>query len=281
MKARACAKINPSLLITGRRPDGYHDLKLIFLPVDLADELTTEPNGDGVLRLTCSEPDIPIEDNLITKAWRLIRQDHPAVGGLDVFLKKNIPSGAGLGGGSADAAAFLKMINALYDLRLTSEQLAAYGLKLGADVPALLLGQASVGTGIGERLLPVPNALHAPVLIVKPPFSCSTKEMYARFDTAEGLTQPDETDAMTAALAAGDLIGVSRRLFNVFEQLLDPAQRAAVEGIKRELTANGAAGALLSGSGSCVFGLYPDRNTRDAAAAALAGSRTVYPAEIL
>lgn len=269
MKILAHAKINPSLLITGKRSDGYHDLKLVFLMLELADELTAEPNGDGIFRLTCSEPSIPIEDNLITKAWQMVRADYPQVCGLDVSLVKKIPSGAGLGGGSADAAAFLTLLNRLFDLGLSAEGLAAYGVRLGADVPALLLGCASLGTGIGERLHPLQNSLRSPVLIVKPGFSCSTKDMYGRFDRTPGLVQSDNTAELVRALACGDLTGVCKNLFNVFEQLLDPPQAAVIGEIRRRLTGCGASGALMTGSGSCVFGLFGSEEERDAAAAAL------------
>ena len=280
MTVQAFAKINPFLKITGTRPDGYHDLDIVFLPVTLCDTLTAEVNDSGDLRLFCSDLSVPIEENLITKAYRMVKADHPELCGMDIELIKNIPSGAGLGGGSADAAACLRLLNSLGSLDLGREELMAYAAGLGADVPALLLGTPSHGAGIGEILTPVESQLDAELLIVSPGFFCSTKEMYQRFDGRSDLLQPDSADEVCRVLEKGDLQGLCRHLFNVFEQLLDSEKRERISLIKRELNENGAAGALMTGSGSCVFGLFETAEERDAAAERMEKKYQIYPAAV-
>ena len=281
MKVLAPAKINPFLKITGTRPDGYHDLELVFLPITLCDTLYAEPNDLGTLRLTCSDPLVPIESNLITKAYDMVKADHPELGGLDVRLTKIIPSGAGLGGGSADAAVFLKLLEILCSLELSREQLFSYAERLGADVPALLLAEPSLGRGIGEVLTPLECRVKAHLLIVSPGFACSTKEMYGRFDGRTDLQQPENAGALIKAMEEGDLESLCGSLFNVFEQLLDPAQREKVEDLKAEMLRLGARGALMTGSGSCVFGLFEREEERDLAAEVLSRTYGVWRASLL
>ena len=282
MIIRAYAKINPFLKITGTRPDGYHDLNLVFLPVTLCDTLSATKNESGELRLSCTDLSIPIDDNnLITKAWQLVRSDFPDLPGMSIELEKQIPSGAGMGGGSADAAAFLKLLEPVCGLSLSREQLFSYARRLGADVPALLLGQPSAGKGIGELLTPLESRLKAELLIVSPGFFCSTKEMYGRFDGRKDLVQPENGWRVERAMREGDLPGFCAGLFNVFEQLLDPEQRNSVEQIKKELLDAGARGALMTGSGSCIFGVFETEAVRDQAAELFAGKNRVYSSELL
>ncbi len=280
MIVKAHAKINPFLKITGVRSDGYHDLDLIFLPITLCDTLEAERNESGELKLTCSDPAVPIEENLITKAYHMVRADHPDLCGLNIKLTKRIPSGAGLGGGSADAAAFLDLLAPLCGLDLKRDELFSYAGRLGADVPALLLGTPSRGAGIGERLTPLTCNLSAELLIVSPGFFCSTKEMYGRFDDRTDLVQPEGAEAVCSALEQGDFKALCSGLFNVFEQLLSEKQRQSIGQIKQKMRDLGAAGALMTGSGSCVAGLFETGAQRDRAAAELAAEYEVHPASL-
>ena len=280
MIIQAFAKINPFLKITGTRQDGYHDLELIFLPISLCDILSAERNDADQLRLTCDDPSIPIENNLITKAYRMIKADHPGLCGLDISLTKHIPSGAGLGGGSADAAAFLKLLSPLCGLRLSGRQLLSYAARLGADVPALFMGEPSLGRGIGELLTLLESRLSAHLLIVSPGFSCSTKEMYSRFDGRTDLLQPEHSDVMCKALEEGDLETFCSGLFNVFEQLLEPEKKLEVDRLKAAMVARGAKAALMTGSGSCVFGVFETEAQRDQAACSLEKDYRVYKASL-
>ena len=281
MKCSAFAKINPYLSITGRREDGYHDLRLIFLPITLHDELEAELSDEPGLWLTCSDRTIPPENNLITKAYDRLKRELPDLPGMRVRVEKRIPSGAGLGGGSADAAAFLKAALALSGRSLPADRLLSLAAGLGADVPAMLLCRPSLGLGIGDRLTELPSALSASVLVVRPDFACATGAMYAAYDTRNDLVQPDRSDRIADALARGSLPDLSRDLFNVFEQLLPPDQAKKAEEIKVRLAELGAAGALLTGSGSCVFGLFEKRETMEAAAAGLRDRYEAFPAELL
>ena len=152
MKIEARAKINLTLNVTGRRDNGYHDLELIFQPVSLCDTLYIEKKPDQSLAFSCSVKLFENEDNLVCKTYRAMAQRYPQIGGLSVFLKKRIPSGAGMAGGSTDAAAMIRALDQMYGLHMTWEQKKEIAVSLGADVAACLLTQASIGRGIGEEL---------------------------------------------------------------------------------------------------------------------------------
>ena len=270
MRLRAFAKINPYLNITGRRKDGYHELEIVFRPVSLCDELELElAEGAKEVALSCSRSDLT-GDNIIYRAYDALRAVRPDVPGFRAQLVKNIPSGAGLGGGSSDAAAFLRGANELAGLGLSDGELLLIGAKVGADVPACLLGTDCIGGGTGDVLRPFSVPAEAFYIIVKPPVSFSTPEMYRAYDealSAGRVRQAPPLKALTDALVAGDIRLAFSLCFNVFEDVVPCG--GLIRRIGDVLTCLGADGAVMTGSGSCVVGYFADRSARDLAMEAM------------
>ena len=277
------AKVNLCLHITGRKENGYHTLDTVFLPVSLFDTLVAEPAGCFSFR--CSDPALENDNNLVCRAWRKLEEcgELPPQA---VYLDKKIPSQAGLGGGSADAAALLRLGQHLSGGALTKETVLRIAAKLGADVPALLCDGPARGLDTGTELIPVPCGKALPLLIIKPALSLSTPAMYRAWDEKFGdLRRPcrlPETDALLAALEKGDIRGVAEAMHNDFEDVLPAEAAGPIRQIKKELMDAGAAGSLLTGSGSAVFGLFETEAARDAALAALSRGESgwaLYPCE--
>ena len=178
-------------------------------------------------------------------------------GEVDVAIQKHVPVCAGLAGGSADAAAVLIAMNRLTGAGLSPEQLAAIGEAVGSDVPFCVLGGTVLAQGRGERLTPLPPLPPCFIVICKPPFSISTPQLFSRVNVRKIVRRPD-TPGVVAALGAGDLAGVARRMYNVFEDVLDPRRLSELNEIKGVLIDCGALGASMSGSGPSVFGLFED-----------------------
>ena len=254
---RAYAKINLSLDVTGRRPDGYHDLKSVMQTVDLYDTLTFASNDSGLVTLSSNSPQIPLnEDNLIVKTCRLMRETFDIREGVSVDLVKEIPMQAGLGGGSADAACTLHALNELFSLGLSVETLCKLGVTTGADVPFLVRGGTCLCEGIGEILTPVSAPPACSVLIAKPSAGISTAEAYATLDLKPVEHHPD-TDALLSALENADLKAMCAAMDNVFE----PVAFRRVPEIKTLIDTMqdyGAYRAMMSGSGPSVFGIFPE-----------------------
>ena len=250
----AYGKINLTLSVTGRRPDGYHLLETVFQRVSLGDRLTLAPLSQPVLILEGGPPGLDPQQNLLTKAWELLRQEAPPPGGVRARLEKVIPVQGGMGGGSADCAAFLVGMNRLWNLRLGRQRLLELGARLGADVPACILGGTALGRGIGEELTPIPSALVLHLAVVRPPVAFSTPEMFRRLDLrGEAFLQRFPGAQAAQALARGDLPELCGCLYNVFEEV---AGSPLIEEAKEALTQQGALASLMTGSGSCVFGIF-------------------------
>lgn len=177
----AVAKLNLFLHITGRRDDGYHNLQTLFQLLDVGDELHFSPRPDNQLNLRCNDLSLQGPDNLIIKAGRLLQQHTGCMLGCDIVLDKKLPMGGGLGGGSSDAATTLLALNALWQLKLSTEQLAALGLQLGADVPLFVRGFSAFAEGVGEKLVPV-QLPEKTYLVVTPPCHISTAEIFQHPD---------------------------------------------------------------------------------------------------
>lgn len=311
----AHAKINWYLRVGARRVDGYHDITSVLQPVSLCDRLILERTGGEGLELVCSEPALAGEDNLVCRAWRLLKEAFPEqCGGVRAVLEKHIPAQAGLGGGSADAAAMLQGLNRLFELGLERQDaqrlpepgteemtLEAFAARLGADVPGLLYDCATLGSGTGTMIQPLRMALRVPLLIVKPAVSLSTGAMYRRIDerregcaAQEGGPKLSAADALsevctgqelelrrlTAALERGDLPALIPELRNDFEEVLGE-DAGEIEAAKAALRAQGAAATMLSGSGSAVFGVFTSETLRDRAYETLKEIFTVFPCETI
>ena len=257
IQEKAYAKINISLDVCARRPDGYHEMVMPMQTVSLCDELTIRAEGEGV-RARCSLRYVPCDDRNL--AVRAAKRYLAAIGeegqGLRIELDKRIPVGSGMGGGSADAAAVLRALNRAYDGRLSAEALTALAGEIGSDVAFCLRGGTMLATGRGEVLSPLPPLPPCRFVIVKPGFSISTPELFNKLDRAPIRMHPD-TAGLIGAMEQGDLQGICRRMYNVFEDIGDRRMRA-IRQIKGALLDSGALGAVMTGTGSAVFGVFDD-----------------------
>lgn len=262
LRYRTVSKINLTLEITGLLPDGRHGLETWFQAIDYGDELTVESASD--LTLTCDDAQLGAqEDNLAWKAAALLRQASATTRGARLHLTKMVPYGAGLGGGSGDAAAVLVACNRLWELEWTNERLEELGRSLGADVPFLVRGKAAWGTGAGDKLTTCQGLeSDVEILVATPPVGVPTAWAYRTWDERNPSTLK-ESEPLTKfpALHGKDRFGIEAlrgRLSNSFEDVVY-SRFPEVEQVRREMIDAGAAVALLSGSGSSVFGLFPHR----------------------
>ena len=253
MEIKARAKINWTLDVVGKRADGYHLLDTLMQPLELCDLITIEP--DAGLSLTLDSPaELSAgEDNLMLRAARALQAYAGAAQGARMRLLKRIPMGAGLGGGSADAAAVLKGLNILWSLGLSLDALCEIGVKLGADIPFCLHDAPRRAQGIGERLTPFPCKRRFPLLVVQPCAALSTKAVFSAY-SAVSPKRPDTPGALRA-LAAGDLPLLSQCAANVLEEASLP-MRPEIGAAKAALLQAGAVMAQMTGSGSAVFGAF-------------------------
>lgn len=254
---KAHAKINLGLDVTGRLPNGYHQVKMIMQSVGVFDELTLEKTAEGIT-LTADSEELPTdESNLVCKAARLMQETFHIPGGVRFHLKKRIPIAAGMAGGSTDAAAAMKGMNTLFQLGIPTEELMKLSVAVGADVPYCILGGTALAEGIGEKLTPLPSPPSCPLLIVKPDIGVSTKYVYEHLDAADSLRHPD-IDGMVTALEQGSLQDILDRMGNVLETVTVPAY-PVIRDIKKKMLAAGAAGSLMSGSGPTVYGIFTEQ----------------------
>ena len=255
----ARAKLNLTLDVLGKRPDGYHDLKMVMQSVALADTLTVETGTGEGLEVRTDLSFLPNNDKNLAAAAALAFQTITGrdLGGVAIAIEKRIPVCAGMGGGSSDAAAVLRSLERMLGTGQDLAALARIGERVGSDVPYCVLGGTALAEGRGEVLTPLSALPHCHVVICKPAFSISTPELFRAVDGVRLRCRPD-TDGVLAALEAGDLGGVARRMYNVFEDVLPPRQRAEVAAIRSVLVQHGALGANMSGTGPTVFGLFDD-----------------------
>ena len=249
---RTSAKVNLVLEVLGKRADGYHELSTVLQAVDLFDRLVLEEDEAFALRTT--DPELPTDDaNLVVRAARLLREAAGVDRGARIVLEKRIPVAAGLGGGSSDAAATLWGLNHLWRLGWGRERLAGLAAELGADVPFFLGGGRILATGRGEQLKPLPASPAMSLVLVKPRFPLSTREVYAR--VPPGLRDDgSRTSRLLRALASRDSSRVAASLYNVLEAVVEPAY-PEITRIKQALLSAGALGSVMSGSGPTVLGV--------------------------
>ena len=258
MDVCARAKINLTLDILRKREDGYHDMQMVMQTVSLADALTVAPAEGAVGTMSSDLRYLPADGrNLAQMAAAAFREAAGRAPQVDITIQKRIPVCAGLAGGSADAAAVLRAMNELTGAGLSVRELAAIGERVGSDVPYCVLGGTALAEGRGEVLTPLPPLPRCHVVLCKPPFPISTPQLFSRVNVRKIVCRPD-TPGVLAALEAGDLAGVARRLYNVFEDVLEPRRKSEIDAIKAALIDCGALGASMSGSGPTVFGLFDD-----------------------
>ena len=272
IREKAYAKLNISLDVTERRADGFHDMCMVMQTVSICDELELRPTDTGRIQVRSNFSFIPGDErNLAAKAALGFFE---AVGkqgqGLLITLQKSIPVGAGMAGGSADAAAVLRALNRLYGAPLTADALETLAARVGSDVPFCVRGGTALATGRGEKLEALPSLPACKFVVCKPDFSISTPELFRKLDQT-GLRCHPDTAGILAALRDGELEPVARRMYNVFEEVDDRRLRTVRE-IKSVLLDCGALGAIMTGTGSAVFGVFrPDADCSAAVAALRAG----------
>ncbi len=251
---KAPAKINLSLDVRHKRPDGYHEVEMVMTMVDLADRIALEDRPDGEIHLRSNSGVIPQDDrNLAWRAAELVRERFGIDRGVTITIAKEIPVAAGLAGGSSDAAAVLKGLNRLWRLGVSIDELIELGLRLGSDVPFCLVQGTARATGRGECIEQLPAMLPCWVVLAKPPISISTSDVYGDLDLGQITARPD-TDALIAALARRDFRGVARQMRNVLEPFVF-RKYPEVARLKEQMLRFSGEGVLMSGSGPTVYAL--------------------------
>lgn len=262
IKQKAFAKVNIGLDVLRRRPDGYHELKMIMQTVDICDDLSFEKTSEPGIHLRIDGADLPADgSNLAYRAAALLMEEKHISEGVSISLKKRIPIAAGMAGGSADAAAVMRGLNALFEMEYSMEALRELGVKLGADIPYCISGGTMLSEGIGEVLTPLPAPPECHLVVVKPDIDVSTAFVYQNLRVGSLPFHPD-IDGMARALAKGDLKGITDRMGNVLETVT-VREYPVIDTIKRRMCELGAENALMSGSGPTVFGIYKEKETAE------------------
>lgn len=253
---KSYAKINLTLDVLGKRDNGYHDVSMIMQTVNLADSLIIDRTKSGIL-LNTNLPFLPNDSkNIAYAAAELFFKECEISGGARINIRKNIPVAAGLAGGSGNAAAVLCALNKLYGLPMSWDKLSEISVKLGADVPYCIMGGTALAEGIGEILTELSPVPHMTVLLVKPPISVSTPFVYAEYDKLEDVLHPN-TNKMIENISNKDIPRIAEGLLNTLEQVTI-TKYPVISGIKKKMLQDGALGALMSGSGPTVFGIFDD-----------------------
>lgn len=256
MREKAYAKVNITLDVVGKREDGYHLLKMIMQNIDIYDVITIEKIENGI-EITCNKPYVPTDErNLAYKAAKLFKDTFNITSGVSINIKKNIPVAAGLAGGSTDCAAVLKIMNKLFQVNADNEKLMELGVKLGADVPYCIDGGTALCEGIGEVLTPLKPFKNHIIVLVKPPFGVSTKEVYKNFDLGRVKNHP-ETDKVITYMNEDNLYEVAKNMKNLLENVTLKKHKV-ISSIKSEMESLGAIKAMMSGSGPTVFAFFDD-----------------------
>ena len=254
----AFAKLNLTLDVLGKRPDGYHDIKSVMQTVSVRDDIEIDLDTGKPWSLLCSDESIPTDEANL--AWKAAKLYFDTIGkkpdGIEIRITKRIPSQAGMGGGSADAAAVLRALNRHYGHPLSLPALAELGATIGSDVPFCVLCGTAMAEGRGERLRKLPDLPDCFFVICKPDFSVSTPELYNKIDSEPIHKHPDH-NAMESALLAGDLGKICENIYNVFDNVVTK-EHLELNYIKSIFNSYGAVGMQMTGSGSAVFCIVPE-----------------------
>lgn len=257
MKIKAYAKINISLDIVGKREsDGYHLLKMIMQNIDLYDEISIEKQKEDIT-ISCNKSYVPTDSrNLAYKAASLFKNTYNIEDGVHIDIVKNIPVSAGLAGGSTDAASVLKLMNKMFNVNASNEELMELGLKLGADIPYCINGGTALCEGIGEKITPLPHFKDKILVLVKPSFGVSTKEVYKAFNLDKVRIHP-KTENLIEAMEQDNLYYVANNMKNLLENVTLRKHNILIK-IKEDMNKYGAVGSMMSGSGPSVFAFFDD-----------------------
>ena len=255
MKLKARAKINLGLDVVKKREDGYHEVRMIMQMINLYDKITLRQTSEPGIRVTTNLSYLPVnEDNLVYRAAKLLMDEFQVADGVEIELQKYIPVAAGMAGGSSDAAAVMVGVNRMFRLGLSKKQLMERGVKIGADVPFCIMRGTALAEGIGEQLTPLPALPHCSLVIAKPKIHVSTKFVYGNLKANELQEHPD-IDGQVQALRDNDLKTLVAKMGNVLETVTIPAY-PVIDEIKQTMMKHGAMGAMMSGSGPTVFGIF-------------------------
>ena len=267
---KAYAKLNISLDVSKAREDGYHDMVMVMQTVSLCDELSITLDQTGVVRAEADLRYIPRDDrNLAVKAAKLYFAKTGREGtGAVIRMKKRIPVGAGMAGGSSDAAAVIRALSRTFGQELKKDEMMALAERTGSDVAFCVLGGTALAEGRGEILTPLRDMPDCTIVICKPDYSISTPELFRAIDREKLRVHPD-TAGILEAIQEGNLAQICRRMYNVFEDVPDRRMKI-IGGIKTRLINKGAEGAVMTGTGSAVFGIFTDENTAKKACSAMA-----------
>ena len=265
IERKAYAKINLGLDVLRRRADGYHEVKMVMQTVDIWDRLTFTKKDQPGVELSVGDAALPVgKDNLICRAAELLMREKKIDQGVKIVLEKNIPIAAGMAGGSTDAAAVFHGLNEFFDLSMSMEEMMKLGVRIGADVPYCIMGKTALSEGIGEILTPLPTPPQCVLAVAKPDINVSTKFVYENLH-ADKLKEHPDIDGMVQAIGEGSLEGIISRLGNVLETVT-VREYPVIEEIKNKMKENGAANALMSGSGPTVFGIFTEHDPAQSAA---------------
>lgn len=282
MQLRALAKINLGLDITGKREDGYHEVRMIMQTIQMYDLLNIRKTTRPGISLTTNLSYVPCDGrNLVYKVAQLLMDEFEIREGVEMQLRKCIPVAAGMAGGSSDAAAAMVGMNRLFNLKLSREELMERGVAIGADVPYCIMRGTALAEGIGEILTPLPPVPFCYILVGKPGVGVSTKMAYENLNLA-AIKQHPRIDEMIDAIREEDLKGMAGLMENVFEPGII-RQYPVIRKIKDFMMEYGALNAMMSGSGPTVFGVFDDRKRMEKAAAALREShlaKTVFSTKV-
>lgn len=257
INVKALAKINLGLDVIRKRPDGYHEVRMIMQTIHLYDQVAIEKTEEPGISISSNLSFLPTDEgNLACRAAKLLIEERGMKEGVAIRLQKRIPVAAGMAGGSTDAAAVLYGMNELFGLGYSRQKLMELGVRIGADVPYCLMRGTALAEGIGEKLKSLPPMPKCPVLIAKPNIGVSTKFVYENLKLDQNTVHPD-ISAQIAAIRRGDLKAVAKHAGNLLETVTVP-KYPVIQEIKRCMTEAGALVSMMSGSGPAVFGLFKD-----------------------
>ena len=271
---KARAKVNLNLEILGKREDNYHNLESVFQKVNLYDEIYIKKIQTDDFKLNINVKELDTKENIIYKAYVKLKEKYKTITGIEVTVNKKIPMQAGMAGGSTDCAAFIIAMNKLFDLKLTKKEKEALGKSLGADVVPCFYNKAVKAEGIGDIITNIDTNFKYYMVIIKPKISCNTKEMFQKLDTEEDIQQLHTSENIIKALENKDIYLLANNLYNVFEEVIQ--EKEIIQQIKKEFIKNGALQALMTGSGSCVYGIFKDKQSAKNAYIALKDKYQTY-----
>ena len=254
---KARAKINLNLEILNKRQDNYHNIKSVFQKINLYDEIYIKKTNSNDIEIQTNVESLNNEENIIYKAYKKLKEKYKKITGIKVILNKKIPMQAGLGGGSTDCSSFILCMNKLFNLKLSKEEIENIGKSLGADVVPCFYNRALIAEGIGDEITTIDTNFKYYIIIIKPDFCCNTKEMYEKIDKQNQINKIDTSNEIIKGLQNENIQLIARNLHNIFEDVIH--EKKLINNIKEEFTKNGAIGSLMTGSGSCIYGIFENK----------------------